>query len=75
MEVRTVAKLSTTKTRYTAVRDFDYLTAGRTYDVEVRSNSKYADFRRIDGSGMGTYVQMWMFKRAVADGSIVAVQS
>lgn len=68
-----MAKVTSTKTRYKAVRAFDYVSAGRQYDVEVRSNSKSADFRRTDGSGIGCYVQMWQFKRAIADGSIVAV--
>jgi len=66
-------KFQQTTVRYKAVRDFDYVSAGREYDVTVRSNSKSADFRRTDGSGVGTYVAMWQFKRAVADGSVVQV--
>lgn len=65
-------KFETTKARYTVVRAFDYLTAGRSYDVETRSNSKRADFRRTDGSGIGCYVPMWQFKRALANGSMVS---
>jgi hypothetical protein len=68
-------KFQSTTVRYRATRDFDYVSAGREYDVTVRSNSKSADFRRTDGSGIGTYVQMWQFKRAVADGSVVAVSA
>lgn len=68
-------KVTSTTVRYKATRDFDYVSAGREYDVTVRSNSKSADFRRTDGSGVGTYVQMWQFKRAVADGSVVQVVS
>jgi hypothetical protein len=66
-------KVQITKARYEATCDFDYVSAGRQYDVETRSNSKHADFRRTDGSGIGTYVQMWQFKRAIADGSVVQV--
>lgn len=69
------SKHTSTKVRYEATRDFDYVTAGRQYDVETRSNSKHADFRRTDGSGVGCYVQMWQFKRAVADGSVVVVSA
>ena len=64
-------KVEITKARYTVAAAFDYLTAGRTYDVELRSNSKTADFRRTDGSGIGCYVPMWQFKSALRDGSLV----
>jgi hypothetical protein len=66
-----MAKPTITKARYTVVRAFDYLTAERTYDVTLRSNSRDADFRRTDGSGIGCYVPMWQFKRSLADGSLV----
>jgi hypothetical protein len=65
------SKPAITKSRYTVVREFDYLTAGRTYDFETRSKSRYVDVRRIDGSGIGTFLQMWQFKRALADGSLM----
>ena len=68
-------KVQITKARYQATRDFDYVSAGRQYDVETRSNSKHADFRRADGSGSGCYVPMWQFKRAIADGSITQVSA
>lgn len=71
---KTARKAQATKARFVALRDFDYITAGRTYDVETRTGCKHADFRRADGSGIGTYIQMWQFKRALADGSIVAVE-
>ncbi len=67
-----MTKPTITKARYTVAAAFDYLTAGRTYEVETRSNSRTADFRRTDGSGIGCYVQMWQFKRALADGSLVS---
>lgn len=55
--------------RYTATRDVDYVSAGVTYDVEA--GKKFAYFRRTDDSS-GTQMPMWQFKRAVADGSVVA---
>ncbi len=67
-----MAKQTITKARYMTVTAFDYLTAGRPYDVETRSNSKHADFRRIDGSGIGCYVPMWQFKQALAKGWLIA---
>ncbi|MDY7525518.1 hypothetical protein [Sphingomonas sp. 10B4] len=67
------AKPTITKARYEVVVAFDYLTAGRQYDVETRSNSRDADFRRADGSGIGCYVPTWALKRAIADGSVVQV--
>jgi hypothetical protein len=68
-------KIQITKSRYVAVRAFDYLTAGREYDVTIRSNSKSADFRRTDGSGIGCYVQMWQFRQALANGSLAEVRA
>ena len=68
-----MTKPTITKTRFAVTKAFDYLTAGREYDVEVRSNSNHADFRRTDGSGIGCYVQAWAFKRAFNDGSLVQV--
>ena len=64
-----------TKTRYAVTKAFDYVSADRQYDFEVRSNSKYVDVRRTDGSGIGTILQMWAFKRALNDGSLVQVAS
>jgi hypothetical protein len=66
-----MAKLIITKVRYRVVEPFDYLTAGREYDVETRSTSKQADFRRTDGSGSGCYVPMWQFRQALASGALV----
>jgi hypothetical protein len=65
-----MAKPATTKARYEVARAFDYVSAGRQYDVETRANSKHAHFRRTDDSA-GCFVQMWQFKRAIADGSLV----
>lgn len=72
-KIRASRRNISTTVRYEVVRAFDYLTAGRQYDVETRSTSKQADFRRTDGSGIGCYVAMWEFKRALTDGSIVVV--
>jgi len=63
----------TSKARYSVVTAFDYLTAGREYDVEFRSNSKSVDVRRTDGSGIGTYLPVWQFKQAIGNGSLVQV--
>jgi len=66
-------KIKSTTVRYLTVREFDYLTEGREYDVTLREGSKYADVRRTDGSGIGTYLQMWQFKAALANGSLARV--
>lgn len=65
-----MAKPIITKVRYRVVEAFDYLTAGREYDVEIRAN-KRADFRRTDGSGSGCYVSMRQFRQALASGALV----
>jgi len=66
-------KVQITRARYSVAREFDYLTAGREYDTTIRAGSKYVDFRRTDGSGIGTIVQMWQFKQALANGSLQQV--
>mgnify|MGYP001568995914 CR=1 FL=1 len=67
----TTRKVQITTARYNVLADFDYLTAGRTYDVEIRSNSRDVDFRRTDGSGIGCYVRRFEFNRALAAGLLV----
>ena len=66
-------KVHRTKARYQVVRTFDYLTAGREYDFEwcPEKRNCYVDVRRTDGSGIGTFLQHWQFKAALANGSLV----
>lgn len=62
------------RSRYEVVREFDWLTAGRTYDFSRASNSSYIDVRRIDGSGIGTYLRSWQFAQAIANDWIRKVE-
>ncbi len=68
-----MAKATVTTTRYAVRRAFDYVSADREYDFATRSNSRTVDVRRTDGSGVGTYVQMWQFRQAVAQGWVEQV--
>lgn len=65
-------KTAKTKTRFQVVREFGYLTAGREYDFEYSTEGSkrggYVDVRRTDGSGIGTFLQMWQFRQALANG-------
>lgn len=62
-----------TTTRFAVVRAFDYVSADREYDFTTVSNSRTVDVRRTDGSGVGTYIPMWMFKQAQAKGWVQQV--
>lgn len=68
-------KVQRTKVRFIVTSAFDYLTAGREYDFEwcAEKRGGYVNVRRTDGSGIGTYLQHWQFKRALADGSLAPV--
>lgn len=71
-------KIEKTKTRFQVVREFDYLTAGREYDFEYANEgprNRYVDVRRTDGSGIGTFLQMWQFRQALANGSLAQVSA
>lgn len=57
--------------RMTVIKAFDYLTADRSYDF-TPCGKRTVDVRRIDGSGIGTYLQAWQFKQALANGWLVA---
>lgn len=72
------SKVQKTKARYRVVEAFDYLTAGREYDFEFANEgprNRYVDVRRTDGSGIGTFLQMWQFKSALANGSLHQVRA
>lgn len=63
------------KQRYKVLRAFNYLSDGREYDVETRSNSRDADFRRTDGSGIGCYVPTWELRQALNNGWLEPVEA
>lgn len=69
------SKAQITKARYRVVRAFDYLTAEREYDFEwcPAKRNCYVNVRRTDGSGIGTFLQHWQFKAALANGSLAQV--
>jgi hypothetical protein len=56
---------------YTVTKAFDYLTEGRSYTFR-QCGKQYVDVRRIDGSGIGTYLRTWQFKQAIERGWLVA---
>ena len=70
-------KVHRTKARFQVIKAFDYLTAGREYDFEwcAEKRGGYVDVRRTDGSGIGTYLQHWQFKQALANGLLALVSA
>lgn len=68
-------KVQRVKARYLVVEAFDYLTAGREYDFEYcpAKRNCSVDVRRTDGSGIGTFLQHWQFRKALTDGQLSQV--
>lgn len=69
-----MARAKPTTVKMVAKTDFDYVTAGRVFNVTTRDGDKTADFRRAEGdTACGTYVPMWQVRRQVAAGNLQVV--
>jgi hypothetical protein len=69
------AKIVRTTTMMIADVDFDYVTAGRPFNVTVTYRdgkpSGDVDFRRAAGdTDCGTYVAQWQYRRQLASGNL-----